>query len=469
MIEALAGTGKTSVLNMMADETPDEKVILVCYNKAIQMEATRKFGKHVDCRTAHSLAYRAIGAQYQDKLNGPRVTTKQAAAILGINTTFELDASTGLYLSPRKLAWLTSQTIQRFCYSGDMEVGRHHVPTVPGGEHAMEDLRTFITPFARKMWADIDWLKGRLRYLHDHYLKQFQIRIMEKNIKLPYDVWLFDEAQDSNPCTSSIVLSQDHAQLIAVGDRNQAIYGWRGAEDAMQTWPADVVLPLTQSFRFGPAIADEANKWLEMLDTELRVLGFDQVNSTVGLVENPNVVLCRTNAGAVDRALTAEEEGKRAAIVGGVADIRMFAEAARDLMAGEPTYHPELVAFKTWDQVMEYVQEGSGADLKVFVNLIDNYGVETVLRVCASNVKEEDADIILSTAHKAKGREWDKVMIGNDFKEPENLEEEAEINKYWRAEGMLAYVSVTRAKQQLNCEGLSWVNQVPEAEGARQQ
>lgn len=79
---------------------------------------------------------------------------------------------------------------------------------------------------------------------------------------IPAGFIMFDEAQDANPVTAFVVQDQDSAQVIAVGDSCQAIYGWRGAIDALSEWPADGRLHLTQSFRFGPAVAAEANKWL---------------------------------------------------------------------------------------------------------------------------------------------------------------------------------------------------------------
>ena len=164
-----------------------------------------------------------------------------------------------------------------------------------------------------------------------------------------------------------------------VGDSAQQIYGWRGAEDALERFDAKHKLTLSQSFRFGPAIADEANKWLDLLNAPLRLKGFEPIKSVITADNDASTVLCRTNASVVAEALHAQEEEKRVAIVGGTKEVRMFAEAARDLMRGEPTYHPELMGFKNWTEVQEYVNQEGGTDLKVFVNLIDNYGVETVM------------------------------------------------------------------------------------------
>lgn len=57
--------------------------------------------------------------------------------------------------------------------------------------------------------------------------------------------------------------------------------------------------------------------------------------------------------------------------------------------------------------------------------------------------KEQDADLILTTAHKSKGLEWDSVTILKGFIDltKDDVEQE-EIN--------LLYVAITRAKKRLN-------------------
>ena len=52
-----AGTGKTSTLVLMAGATHGPG-LYVAFNKAIAKDARRHFRADVDCRTAHSLAYR---------------------------------------------------------------------------------------------------------------------------------------------------------------------------------------------------------------------------------------------------------------------------------------------------------------------------------------------------------------------------------------------------------------------------
>ncbi|MDP9799372.1 superfamily I DNA/RNA helicase [Catenuloplanes nepalensis] len=74
----------------------------------------------------------------------------------------------------------------------------------------------------------------------------------------------------------------------------------------------------------------------------------------------------------------------------------------------------------------------------------------------AGTGKKQDADVVVSTAHRAKGREWREVQIGADFREPRP-------DPYGRHrlpadELMLGYVAVTRAQTRLHRSGLEWVD-----------
>lgn len=87
------------------------------------------------------------------------------------------------------------------------------------------------------------------------------------------------------------------------------------------------------------------------------------------------------------------------------------------------------------------------------VGLIDRHGPELVISTMDRLVPEAGADLVVSTAHKAKGREWPSVRIAGDFREPKG--EQASIA---RSEAMLAYVAVTRTRQVLDNDGLAWLD-----------
>lgn len=451
VIEAGAGSGKTSILRLMGEST-DRRGLYVAYNKAIQVDAEQSFPENVQCRTAHSLAYGGVmrlphGKSLMDRLRGPRVPSKQAVAILGI-------PAGGFQISPEQMiqAWIISrlalEAVQRFCNSAEDEITERHVPRLEGVEDH-ESLATYVVPFARKAWEDLNDPAGRLKFQHDHYLKIWALT----KPRLRFEFVMLDEAQDANPVIARLVEEQN-AQKVMVGDRCQAIYGWRGAIDAMRNFDGSHHLMLSQSFRFGDPIATVANKFLSLLDTPLRIRGFDAIQSEVGILIDPHVIICRTNAGVIENALEAQSHGRKVAIVGGTGEIERFAEGARDLMQGRSSSHADLVAFKSWPEVQAYSNENEGRDLKVMVSLIDNYGIDTVLAVCAASVDEKSADLVCTTAHKSKGREWGRVRIANDFGAPEEGVEPS------IPEMMLAYVAVTRAQEVLDHAGLSWIDEL---------
>jgi hypothetical protein len=450
VIEAGAGTGKTSTLRLLAQAAPRRRGVYVAYNRAIADDAKRTFPANVTCATAHSFAFRTVGRQFAHRLRGPRMPARQIAKTLGITQPVRIDA--GRILAPPQAARLAMDTIARFCHSAAPQVTGRHVPKLPGLDDpaAMATLREAVMPLAVRAWADLSDRDGSLRFTHDHYLKMWQL----SGPRFPADFVLLDEAQDANPVVQDVVERQGHTQRILVGDRCQAIYGWRGAVDAMATFAADRRLALSQSFRFGPPIAEVANKWLQVLEAPLRLRGSDQITSKVAPLARPDAVLCRTNAEAVSQLMAAAEEGQGAALVGGGNEIRRLAEAATSLRAGLGTDHPELFAFRSWGEVQEYVaQDASGSDLKTFVQLIDSYGPDVVIEVMDRLVGEQAAEVVVSTAHKAKGREWPQVRIAPDFREPKG-----EDTPIPQADAMLAYVAVTRARQALDPDGLAWVD-----------
>lgn len=456
VVEAGAGTGKTSTLQLLADANPRRTGLYMAFNKAIAAEAGKRFPRSVQCKTSHSLAFQAVGRQYAHRLKAPRMPARETAKALRINNPVQVASELGP-LSPTQLARISLQTVERFCYSADQQVEAWHVPRIEGlaGTIARQALASVIVPYARRAWEDLSRLDGQLRFTHDCYLKLWAL----SRPKLPVDFVMLDEAQDSNGALAGVVDAQD-AQRILVGDRSQAIYGWRGAVDTMATFQGRR-LQLSQSFRFGPAVAHEANKWLAILDAPLRLTGHEPIRSEVvslQLPDGPDAVLCRTNAEAVRQAATAITQGIKPALVGGGDDVRRLAEAAIDLIAGRGTAHPELMAFSSWFEVLDYVtQDSAGSDLQVAVSLIEKYKPEGVLQILEQLVDEQHADVVLSTGHKAKGREWPKVRIADDFREPRRSEDNPDP-ELPRADAMLAYVAVTRAQLVLDRYGLEWVD-----------
>jgi predicted HAD superfamily Cof-like phosphohydrolase len=113
------------------------------------------------------------------------------------------------------------------------------------------------------------------------------------------------------------------------------------------------------------------------------------------------------------------------------------------LKRGVRTAHPELAPFLTWDDVKHWIESdpAEAGQIKTMVDLVDTYGAPRLITCLKQTVDERLADVVLSTAHRAKGREWNSVKVTSDFID----------RKVMRPEDYrLAYVAVTRAMKNLD-------------------
>ncbi|WP_327408270.1 UvrD-helicase domain-containing protein [Streptomyces sp. NBC_01281] len=462
VLQAGAGTGKTSTLNLLALGT-QRRGRYIAFNKDIARDAAARFPRTVLCRTAHATAYASVGHRFTHRLNSPRQPAWKSGLALGITRAVRIGNHE---VSHRTLSHTVLRTVTRYCQSSDRSLAQQHVPQLRGLGTAAEQaqLCAVVLPFAVKAWNDLQNPdQGAVRFEHDHYLKLWALT--EPTIDA--DFVLLDEAQDTNAVLEQVFVAQrSHAQLVMVGDSAQAIYGWRGARDVMTGFEA-TPLTLTRSFRFGPLLAEQANRWLELAGAPIRLTGTDSIATEVGKVASPDAVLCRTNIGAMREVMSLLAGGHRVALDRGGQALSALALAARDLKEGRRTSHPELVLFVSWGELQDYAAyDPAGSDLQPFVDLIDSHGPDAILAAVDELTDEKHADVVVSTAHKAKGREWSAVRIADDFPPPKDTDQHdaqgrpiAEpVND---ADARLAYVAITRARRQLDLGGLSWINNYP--------
>lgn len=108
VVEAGAGTGKTSTLKLMAADT-ERTGLCIAYNKAIQTDAAKSFPENVACKTAHSLAYGPVGSRFRTRMNSQqRLPAWRAAEALGIRRGFPLPD--GRELAPAVQARIAQDT-----------------------------------------------------------------------------------------------------------------------------------------------------------------------------------------------------------------------------------------------------------------------------------------------------------------------------------------------------------------------
>ena len=455
VIAAGAGTGKTATLKMLEQILPGRGQY-TAFNTSLVNESKTKF-KRAACNTSHSLAFRAVGRQYQHRLGGERMQSHQVARILGIEPlTIQVPGQVDADGNPKPkllqagfLAGQVLAAIRRFCQSADHEISVQHLQHIdgidiagPDGQRGRENndrVVEYLLPFAHKAWDDLSSVNGQLPFGHDIYVKIWQLGKGNDRPVIAADYILLDEAQDTAPVLLDILRQQTHALLILVGDDCQQIYEWRGACNAMKAFKGAPRRLLSQSYRFGQTIADVANAVLATLQepTDLVMRGNPATSSRVAMATEPKCYLYRTNAGAIGRVMSAIEAGKRPHLIGGGKDIVDWCHAALDLQARRGTRHPELCCFDTWQEVITYSKTDEGSDLRLMVRMVEQFGAAHIRDALKNMPKEEDADLVACTAHKSKGREWGIVKLGQDF---------PTANKMTDADRRLLYVAATRAK-----------------------
>ena len=428
-VEAMAGTGKTSSLQAVADELGPGGLYLA-FNKTMKSQAERRFS--IECRTPHSLAFAGMRMwENQDRIVGG-LRPKDVAACLGI------DRNEAVPVGARVAA-----AVARFCGTLDPEPSPAHVERA--GSAGPERIARLAADYWRLAWSP----GSDAPITHDMYLKQFLLsgRRLPRNPKY----LLFDEAQDADPIMLEMARLLG-VQVVYVGDPHQRLYAFRGAVDAMGAISAPS-LPLTRSWRFGETVAEAANRILrhKIATPRFQLRGDPSKRSRVvaGVLAEPHAVLCRTRAG-----LFAEAAGcsKPLHVVGGFDEAAELILAANELWAGRgPVRHASLESFASWDDLIRYQKAVRDPELRVVVKAVDTYGPDLPAIVDGIRkrlVTTDEAYLCVMTAHASKGLEFPLVRLAEDFKpiEPtlrmtDPTQHDDELN--------VIYVGATRASQML--------------------
>lgn len=467
---APAGSGKSTTALGMAQRLKGRRILYLVYNTAAREEAERKFGHlhHVDVRTTSQIGWRSFANGYAERMrtDAPHVPAAQIARMCNLQP---IDFGGGLELDGYLQARLALDTIRRFTYSDHTRITERNVPlSVVGVEReVLAAARRYLAKLAWFLWRRSILPGSTLPFTMEH---AFKLVSADEDRSLGYDVVLLDEAQDSNDCTMKFLRNQKGAQVILIGDPAQTLYGWRGSSDQILRFEGPK-LRLTQSFRFGPAVAEEAAKHLAHTRTGVEIRGLPSIKDVVTdeNLSNPDVILTRTNAGAMLYAMSYLTTGRRVAMVKGTKRILSLAYSAGALMRGERPKNVELSAFSSWEELVDYTGEPGGGHLKAAVHLIQVYGVRNLIDACKQmtpyNPRRPLHDVAVTTCHSIKGLEWRNVQIGDDFEEPEPTIDPAsgltEPGALQRSEAMVHYVAVTRAQKTLARGGLAWIDDYP--------
>ncbi len=473
-VEAVAGSGKTSTVELMANSDDTRSALYLAFNKASADEAGTKMPFHVICKTTHSIAYRIFGVKYKDKLSRPRSGYVNMAGTVGEITKF-FNVKSSPTLTKNAISRLAKQTVSAFESSAAFDLTSKHVPM--GDLNAlkekteskaevfdMDSAIKHVMKIAKLLWEGRVDLTSKVLITHDTYLKLYQL---SKPV-LEYDVIFLDEAQDTSDCVIDIVMRQtEHAQVVCVGDSFQAIYGWRGAVNALGKIKSQST-PLSKSFRYGPKVAAVATA---ILNGAMIVEGFDKIPTEIGEVDRdmPYTMLFRTNAMLIAEGLSLIEQGVSVDIAVDTRDFIKKLDSAIELHKGNAwkAKHEDICVFDKWSdllieaEIMVEVEEedlgtgeiitklkrsqGNGkGELGRIAMHIENGEAFDILRILRSYTRPKTPHVTLITAHRSKGMEYPQVVLANDF--PKVTNEEGDFMEPNDMERNLLYVASTRAQ-----------------------
>lgn len=465
-VNAVAGSGKTSTLLAYAKQHSDKRILYLVFNKSVKEEAKIKFQQaglyNTAVETAHSLAYGAMRSR------GPMDLRHQGYTAFDVRELLKF--SMGDLITEMKIASHVVKMASCFCNGQEIKLKDcPYLGFIPAGQDKQfaEEYFDLIHQSTRDFLALM--YRGKQPLTHEFYLKQYQL----SKPKLNYDIILFDEGQDASGVMLDIFLQQS-ARKIIVGDQNQQIYSWRYAVNALTEVDFEEKI-LTNSFRFPQDIADIAN---DVLARKMH-LEFPEFPKIKGLGQSKlmtqatKATLGRTNAGilvsAIDQLI--EEKSISSLYFEGNFETYTYADEngsiwdILNLHQGKKLQirNPLIKGMKNMTQLKEYAEETSDSPLKGLIEIVVKYQNELpflIKKIKTSQVevdKKEEADMVFSTIHKAKGMEYDQVRLTSDFLTEDRLLEtigssdKESLDKGRLAEEVnLLYVGVTRTKQLLD-------------------
>ena len=468
VINAVAGSGKTTTIVEAVKKTPfNAYVAFVAFNKIIAEEIGRRLPNDrpsVSAMTLNSMGFRALNRVIKGR---PKLDTRKMSGLLYDICGYEhkryvasasrlcaLAKSIGM--SAAGYPGLVEDTSDRW----DELLSYHNID--------LPDKISFdqLVDYCRKAMSE--GVKQREKIID--FDDQLYLPVLLDATFSKFDYIFLDEAQDINAIQREMVKRslKPKGRLIAVGDRAQAIYGFRGADSAsidnITTEFSAVELPLTVSYRCPKAVVEYAKQFAEHIEAHA-----DAPEGEVKTMESWNesifgphdIVVCRNTAPLVKTAYTmirrrvgcrvlGREIGQGLVTVIDKMSVRNDdLDGLRERLDAYQTREEAALRAKGREQQVAALND-KVETINVFIDELpeDDRTIATLKANISSLFSDEmqSSLVRLMTGHKAKGLEADRVFILNWHLCPSKY---AKQDWQKQQEANLQYVMVTRAKKTL--------------------
>lgn len=464
VVRAVAGSGKTTTLVMVANAIPDRGCFLA-FGKAIQQELEQRLPRpRWEARTIHSQAMQACKKALGQGLVPD--TSKYPTLLRGLLREEGIgphtEAGAGIFAVARSLVDHARLALAEPTYEGLEELVEHLSLEVPEGKG---DLVFNLVEEVLTRGREAIWAQRSLDFTD-------MIWVVAKGLVTPswQHQWLLvDECQDLSPAQLEVVLRLRRAggRILFVGDPRQAIFGFAGADtrsvDRIIERTGAITLPLSVCYRCPTKVVDLARRIVPEIQAapsaaegEVDGASYDELVEGAGAGD---LIICRTIRPLVSAALDLAKAGRPVNLRGPSleAELLPVLDRAAKALGTHAASVPAALAGWASNVAAELDAKPSGAMAAEMLR----ERVEALLLVAdaarprsweawAKAVKDLSSTspeaVQLSTIHRAKGLEAPRVWLLG----PELLPH-PKATKPWELEQEtnLRYVAYTRPQARL--------------------
>jgi DNA helicase II / ATP-dependent DNA helicase PcrA len=447
LINALAGGGKTSTLEMLPIK---QNTLYLAFNKDVVEEAKDRLAGPVEIRTFNSMGNKC----WKDGNGRANVNLKKIQEIF---TAYTKDLKGKDKEAASEAYFDITAAVRMARHLGYIPEGKYpHARRLCDRQTLCERIERRLSPFELRVVDDILLICIQASYAGTIDLDdQVYMPALFGGSYPRFPNILVDENQDLSPVNHALLDKLVKGRITSVGDRWQSIYGFRGAEtngvDKTKGRFNMTEMPLSYSFRCPEAIVKAVHwhvphmKWVKTGGTYAELSELDP-----DTIPDGAAIICRNNAPLYRAAFALLSRRRSVQVAGsdiGSKIIRLLGKV------GNPRDSSEDLLFKIDGWLDEQLQttnspqtvEDTAECMRIFASWGKN--LEQAIAY-AKDLFARQGEIKLITGHKSKGREWDRVyhldkhLLSKD---------DQDLN--------LKYVITTRAKQELyeiKSEDLQW-------------
>jgi superfamily I DNA/RNA helicase len=438
VINALAGTGKTTTLEMVQSVSRQQPVLYLAFNTKVAKEAEEKFSSTTTVRTLNALGHRVWMAGRSVNLNAKKTQDLLREMIKEM---------------PKEAAKEVWESFWQVVEGVSMAKALGYIPK--GKYRNVQPLTNKATLHASleekpdELTSDLidAVLALSIQTAFDGYIDfndQLYMPTLFGGTFPRYPLVMGDEAQDFSPLNHAMLDKLARGRLIAVGDPWQSIYAFRGAktrsmQELTNRFKAET-FTLSLCFRCPKPIV-EAARWRAPALRWAKEEGTYEILRDLrrtDILEN-SAIICRNNAPLFRLAMQLLQAGRSVAIAGSEIGPKIIS-IMRRLGSEDMSAAQVMSAIENWRSAKKDRESKTADDIAECMKVFAGFGKTLSLAVAhAEHLFKQRGTITLTTGHKAKGLEFNTVYHLDPWLC--RMDDDQDKN--------LKYVITTRAKQSL--------------------